>query len=329
MKFFFVVLLVAFGLPCVAFACPSLDEAHQLFKDGHITDAVEGLNCLVKDQPQNFDALRFLIDIHWWQGDAQEAEALAETISKMNVKPDDPELLIHLARIADRFHLGANIAHFSGESTTSSQVGVEGNLLLDYRDAHKNDYGLGYSHQEHVFSGTSVIDNNVSGGYTWNVQPRTYVEARTGYSFTAQFSPRWFLGVEPHYVFKDESDVSVGYQYNRYTTQVTSLATVAGSRPMTDQLTPSIRVYGLMTSHLLLSSLGSLKWKMLPDYYSNVFVAGGRTLEAPGLENPFYSLGAAAGHYFTPALDVHLDFSYYYSTFRNEIRVGLGMDWYI
>jgi hypothetical protein len=68
---------------------------------------------------------------------------------------------------------------------------------------------------------------------------------------------------------------------------------------------------------------------MRPDYYTQAFLAGGRTLEAPGLENPFYSLGISAGHHLTSALEVHLDYSYYHSDFRNESRVTIGLDWFL
>ena len=297
--------------------------------EGHHDEARTAIGCLKREHPKDADVLRFSSDIDWWEGRVDSSQEAAREALALDPWTTNPELAIHLTERAEPFHLNITGEGVWGEGRSTSEFSG----LLDYRLPDRDHVSVGFSRFARTFpDSTTLTDRTYQLGYVRVQGERTYIESVASYSSDHQFSPEFTIGVEPHYVFTDDSDVSLLLKYLHYVSGNTSEEVgmlAPGWRKVFGDWSVGATVNLLITESSLLPSVqGTLSNRFLPKMEGTLLASGGRALEAPALPDDFYSFGAKLSRYLLPEIALTLQGSIYRAALYSENRVGLGADWF-
>lgn len=324
-----VVVLSLWFWPSLSWACPSLSTARDWYFAGRVQDAIAGLECLKKAHPNDLDVRGMLSNVEWWQGNADQSIREAREAEALNPWENDPELGIRLAERENPFHLTLLGDGVWGSGRSGGEFYSNLNYRLEDRDVVQG----GYSHSSRKFGDDSPVlqDDNIRIGYIHLEGDRTYIETFASYSPEHNFSPEVSLGVAPHYVFKDDSDVSFLVGFEHFYSYEGSQEVVILSpdwRKSLDLLTLDLRVNLLISSEFIPSVLGTASYRIDPKTSIGASIGGGRGLEAPQLTDSFYTVGAVVTRFLRADFSLNLQCTLYRGQIYSENRVGLGADWF-
>jgi hypothetical protein len=325
---YFSVLTALLPVISSSWACSSFTAARDQYFSGHEKEAVAALLCLKEKYPEDVDVRRLLSDIDWWNGRIGQSVDEAKQAEALHPWSFDPDVAIHLAERTRPFQLTLEGDGVWGEGRTGADLSG----LLDYRFEDRDHIRAGFSRISRTFPDSNTLNDRIfRAGYARVQGERSYIESEVTYSPDHGFSPEYSIGIEPHYVLKDDSDVSLLFQFLHYTnsTSTQEVGLLAPSWRNTYGLwTFSGRVDFLISNDILPSARGSASYPILPKTSVEVFAAGGRALEGIDLPDTFYSLGGAIKRFLRPELAISLQGDIYRGDIYSENRLGLGADWF-
>jgi hypothetical protein len=140
-------------------------------------------------------------------------------------------------------------------------------------------------------------------------------------------SPRWGLLAEPHYVLKDDTDLSLGMRYNAYADNNVLLLIPKGHRPFSDSLSLGAQIYFAFTPEVLAASHLYIDIHLSPTLSMRSGISGGQTLEGLNLKDRFWDIILNLKYRgFVPLL-INMGTQIYRGNLRSETRIGGGLEW--
>lgn len=307
-------------------ACQPPSVAREKFFAGEVQASVAIFRCLLKANPNDTDTLRVLSDLEWREGHASASVKYARRAYPLVSGGPDFDSALVLWRRISRVRLSADFATMRASAASGESVRAE----AGFRYYEKNSLALAYSRLSRVFYQSSRLSNSVIAlSHTLVPARRTYVETPFSYSPNPAFSPKWTAGIDPHLVFADASDATIGYQYSRFITQSTSDVHAGWSRPLSDLFTLGLRASLLFEDETLGSGSAFGDFTFSPRWGLRLSAAGGSALESQKLRDRFYSVDFRLKYSFTPGLSARLTGGTYRGDIRKENSLGAGLDVYL
>jgi len=315
-------LLTSFYLPLQAKTrCGTIEEARSAYERS-AQEAIAILTCIKKEHPEDTAARRLLSDIHWWEGDTDASIAEARELSQIPSSQDD--LTIHLKKRLSEFSVRGAFAGVWGNNQSGYEISAEG----DARYYKKNHVLLGYDRKTRFFqNGSSVSDNIYSATHVGVHGKRVYSEAVFRLAPDSQFSPRYSIRLEPHYVFEDESDVSLGLQFNHYPSLDAYRAVLRWLRPYWERWTLGLTIDLNWAPDFIAAGQVIAKFQIDPRTAVRATFGGGRTQEDQNLKADFWNPGLSFEHRVILPLLLRLHGEIYRSSARREERLGIELEW--
>jgi hypothetical protein len=312
-----------FADPSPEASCPSLSSAHSAYEEGKTKEAIETLECLKAHYPEDSEVRRFLSDIYWWEGATDRSLDEARAIALTGSSDLDPELKLEIQRRLSSTKLSTNWQSIWGQNHTGNEQWLQG----DVRYAGKNHLTFGTSRQTKIFDSTEPLSDLLFYvGQAGPFSSRSYYETQISFSPNSIFLPRAALLLQPHVIVGQESDLSLGVRLNSYASTLVWIANPQWAQPLNSWLTAKLQGTLGDASGVLWGGAGALEFSLSPVISVLGSVAGGRTLEEPGLFSRFWQTDLEVRYKEWFPWIVHVNGEIYQGDLRSETRLGLGLD---
>lgn len=305
--------------------CGDLAGARALYRVGDLKGALSSLDCMIVQEPKDFEARRLRSDILWWE--EREPEAEAEALAALVEGPADlsSEIAYPLHDRTARFRISGSIA---GLWAPHDQSGTELDLAASYRYLGKSRIVAGYLQKSRVFGdGTALSDTTLYLAHVSSLSRRVYLEERISGSPSPIFSARWAFGIEPHFLIGDETDLSVGAAYSSYPEIAIPSITLGATRTLGESWLVGARLFEVFANRALSSAAAFGEHALGPVFSFRLTLAGGTAYEGLGVENGFLSASGVLRARISRSTAFHLDATIYQGDVRSEKRLGGGLEW--
>jgi hypothetical protein len=303
--------------------CASLTSARLAYQAGDTQKTIDVLECLKSRHPEDAEVRRFLSDVYWWEGATDRSVKEAQSIHLEGNTSLDPELVLDIQRRLSTAKVSTSWQSIWGENHTGNEQWLQG----DVRYLRKNHLIFGTSRQTKIFDGIEPLSDLLFYvGHSGPLSSRAYYETQMAFSPHSIFLPRAALQVQPHLIVGTESDLSLGARINAYSNSLVWILSPGWAQPIGSQVT--VKLQGSLgdASGSLWGGVGSVEFSPIPVVTLIGSVAGGRTLEEPGLFSRFWQtdLELRIKEWFPWIL--HVNGEMYRGDLRSEMRLGLGVD---
>jgi hypothetical protein len=307
-------------------ACPSYNEARQLFREQQVESAKSALTCIVREFPNDRDALRLLSEIYWQEGDTEKSEALMEKVYDQSIQfPEDTELAILATKRISRAAVSAGYQSVWGSHNThSNEFNVDG----QYRYWQKQIFQMGFDRLTRSFQNADALsDSIIRVGPVIVPHRQVYIETSAAYSPSAKFSPKWKLNAEPHFVFQEGSDISFGTKISFYSEIKTVVFKPSWQRPFGNFFSVGLSSDIEVSPDVTVAGGGWVEWDSKKGLTTKLNVSGGKTDDGDGVIDAFVSYSADVGYRIFIPFSIHLNGAIYRGKNRDEERLGGGLQW--
>lgn len=305
--------------------CPTFEAAREAYFNGNQAKALSALSCLRKRYPQDLDVRRFLSDIHWWQGKDELSISEAHQIEELGIPENNHELARHIQKRVSHFTLAGGAQRLWGSNNNGNELWTS--LAWRYR-AH-DALTIGFMRAARVFKDASPVSDRIfSVDHFQGLASFGYLETQATFAPNPVFAPRYSVALEPHVVFSNDWDISLGGRYSVYRDAPDAISISAQVLKSFDYFSFKARGTGVVFHESILGSgLLQLKIPVGARFTMGPLAATGKTLEGPDLPSRFHSLGAFVSYDLTKSIVAQIDGSAYRAAVRTEDRAGASLEW--
>jgi hypothetical protein len=314
--------------------CPSFTSARSAYASQNTNEAIRILECLIHQNPKDYDSRRLLSDLFWWEGHYEKSKKEAQSVLseiQTDTSGDFDEMEFFLKHRVNRFRLSGNLDYFNAASGSVPQTGMNWKGELTYRTKQASEFRVGYSNLQRVFKDGTNINNQIFNlGKLHHFSKSFYLDTNLTYSNNAVFSPLWSVYAEPHWVTNGGSDFSLGSSFSQFTGDLKVMEFRGGVIQSLSSLPFNVgaRLSSLVVFSDEILPAANVFTEWLANYRMSIRadIGGGRALESPGLKNGFITFAVSSRYWFSHQVGLRAGLSHYNAQFRTEDRLTVGME---
>lgn len=306
--------------------CPSYEAARDFLSLNELDRAKVAIECRVREFPQDRDLLRLYGDVLRKKGNTAEAAQIFQRVYHLALQnPKDDDLAVYSKRQTSHFSLATSYQSvWTSGDRHSNEFGFDGTL----QPMESLGFGLGFDRiSKGLPGGLSLEDSVYRGSLTAALLTWSYVESLVSYSPEAHFSPTWKLGLEPHFVVHDETDLSLGLRLGLYEHSTVFLLRPGLSTRIFSNVILRLTADVELRPERAVAGAGFYEIQASPRMIFRPSVGGGTTDDGDGILDTFWSFGAEMRYRIFIPLELNAAFSFYNGKNRDENRIGAGIHW--
>jgi hypothetical protein len=306
-------------------ACAELQAAREAYQAGNTQKALGILDCRIQQDSKDLRAKQLQSDILWWENQEEQSEEVATRLYEQPESAALPGLRIALSRRIHRTRASVGAEGISHDGLNT--LGLSGEL--SHRYSGKSYVAASFARPSRIFKNAtdSVSDTQFRLAHLGPIARYAYLEASVAYAHDPLFLPEWIYAAQPHYIFADGSDVSLGLKLNAYPSRNVFELAPEWVQPVSARWTLGARANAQFATNFLLA--GTLYGEALlsPGFSVRASFSGGRALESASAETDFWSGTLGAGLPLSPRFLVRVNGTLFRGDFRDENRLGGGIDY--
>lgn len=273
--------------------CASFETAQQKILSYKSGEALDVLECRIKENPNDFDSMLMLADILWRENRTEESRKWGDMLLEKATLD-----LASYYRLSDRRNrFRSNVSGALLSSDNNSQIDASAVINWNYKD--KNWLGAGWQQRNKKFTGASNLkDESIEVNSQFAFGKFSYLKAAVSHSYTHEFSPEWTLEMEPHLLVGSRHDISLGLREDFYSSSSTFTAMPTWRIDFSDWWSLTARAYLSWSAASLFSPAATLSsaYAFSPRWMARISFGMGEVLESERVEDNFYDANLGITH---------------------------------